>query len=166
MTDVLINPAAPVNVSQLAAQSIPYIVDVGSVAVMGWSPGASVAGSALMRPTNANLTGFVYQSGAIGQTGLLEPAWPKTAGGTVVDGSITWTAIVPPAAGQDTVASATWAQASPPDGTLTITGQAIGALTATAYLGAGTPGNIYTVNAEITMHSGAIFRAEIIVAIV
>jgi hypothetical protein len=166
MTDISVNASTPVNVSQFAGQNLPYIIDVGNAAVTGWNAGASIAATSIIRPTNTNQTGFLYQSGAsAGQTGALEPAWPKTAGGTVIDGSVTWTAVAPPAAGEDSIASATWTQANPPDGLLTITGQATGSLVASAFLGQGTSGNVYTVNAVITMHSGAIFRVTIILSI-
>lgn len=166
MTDISVNASTPVNVSQLAGQNLPYVIDVGNAAVVGWNAGASIAAGSLVRPTNANQTGFLYQSGSsAGQTGALEPAWPKIAGGTVVDGSVTWTAIAPPAAGEDFIASATWTQASPPDAALTITGQSLGSLAATAYLGGGTSGNVYTINAVITMRSPAVFRVQIILAI-
>jgi hypothetical protein len=164
--DILVNQSTTVEVEQLASQNLPYVIDVGQVAVAGWNAGASITADALVRPTTANQTGFVYQAGATtGQTGELEPAWPKTAGGTVIDGSVTWTAIAPPAAGEDSIASAVWSQASPPDALLTIALMATTALTASAYIGGGTSGNIYLVNAIITMHSGAIFRVAIYVSI-
>lgn len=166
MTDISVNASTPVNVSQLAGQNLPYVIDVGNAAVVGWNAGASIAANSLMRPTNPNQTGFLYKAGGTaGQTGGLEPAWPKVAGGTVVDGSVTWTAIAPPAAGEDSVASATWTQITPPDATLTITGQLLGALTALAYLGGGTAGNVYTIDALVTMVSTAQFRVRIILAI-
>lgn len=166
MTDISVNASTPVNVSQFAGQNLPYVIDVGNAAVTGWNAGASIAATSLIRPTNANQTGFLYQSGGTaGQTGALEPAWPKIAGGTVIDGSVTWTAVAPPAAGEDHIASATWTQANPPDATLTITGQTTSTLIASAFLGQGTSGNVYTINAVITMVSGTIFRVQIILAI-
>ena len=37
-------------------------------------------------------TGFEYLCTSSGRTGAEEPAWPRVLGGTVVDGSLTWTA--------------------------------------------------------------------------
>ncbi len=166
MTDISVNASTPANVSQFAGQNLPYIIDVGNAAVVGWNAGISIAANALLRPTNPNQTGFLYKNnGPAGQTGALEPAWSKTVGGTTPDGSLTWTTVAPPAAGEDSILSVTWTQANPPDAALTITLQSFGALTATAYLGAGTSGQIYTINVLVTMVSGAVFRAQIILAI-
>jgi hypothetical protein len=165
MTDVQVNAATPVELSQFAGQNLPYVVDVGNVAVMPWAAGISIAANQLIQPTPTNDTGFVYQAGGAGQTGLNQPAWPMSAGGTVVDGSVTWTAIAPPAVSEDTIQSVSWTQAAPPDGLLTVTPSAPAALTALALIGGGTLGEIYTVNVLVTMKSGAIYRAELIISI-
>lgn len=162
--EISVNEATPVNVQQFAGQALPYIIDVGSVAVNAWSANSFIAANALLRPTNGNETGFLYQTAAAGQTGPLEPAWATT--GTVKDGSLTWTPLTPPAAGEDSISSVTWTQVNPPDGTLTIASQSNTTLTATAKLGGGTSGQIYTVIVKITMASGAIYVVEIVLAIV
>jgi len=59
----------------------------------------------------------------------------------------------------------TWTQESPPDSTLTITSETNDTLTATAYIGGGTSGNVYTVKIEVTMVSTAIWGAELVVTI-
>ena len=152
--------------TKLAAGNLPYEIDVGQDSVIEWDDALSIAAAGVVRPTQANATGFVYLNGATaGQTGTLEPAWPTTSGGTVTDGSLTWTAAAPPAVGQDTIASATWTQVSPPDSALTITGETNTSLVASAFIGGGTSGSVYEVEILVTMHSGAIFAYLLILTI-
>lgn len=46
----------------------------------------------LVRPSTPN--GFYYYPSVSGESDVTEPAWPTTAGDTVVDGTVTWVAIV------------------------------------------------------------------------
>lgn len=166
MTDIVVTDSTPVQLTQPAGSVRQRIVDVSAQAAPFWQPNSYVAANGLTRPTDLNQTGFVFKNAATaGQTGELEPAWPKTSGGTVVDGSLTWTAQTPPAAGSDTVASATWSQVNPPDGTLTITNQTTTPLTAAAFIGGGTSGSVYTVKAAITMASGEIYPVTLLITI-
>jgi hypothetical protein len=157
------------SVSQPAGDNIQYPIDVTALAVRPWSAGSYIQAGTLMRPTAAygggHGTGFVYQASATGQTGSTEPTWPTTAGGTVTDGSITWTAIVPPAAGADTIAGVAWTQANPPDASLTITGQTSSGVVTSAFVGNGTSGNTYTVLVTVTMASGVKFIVQLVVAV-
>lgn len=164
MTDITANLSEPVNVSQFAGQNIPYILDVASLAVNAWSANASMAALSLIRPTTPNQTGFLYECSAAGQTGALEPAWATS--GPTKDGSLTWTPITPPVSGEDSIQSVTWVQQSPPDAALLITLETSDARTATAFIGAGTFGAIYTVIVTLTMTSGAEYVCRLIVAIV
>ena len=145
-----------VQLQQRAGSNLQREIDVSLLAVENWQKGIFIPANSLIRPTIANQTGFVYQNVAAGQTGSREPAWP--ASGTVTDGSVTWTPIAPPASSEDTVQSATWTQVSPPDGLLAITGEATSSLTASAYLGGGTSGFVYSVLVAITMASGAVIQ--------
>jgi hypothetical protein len=153
------------DVSQPAGGSYPRFIDVSDRTVAKWDENLPVVANSLIRPTHGNGTGFVYLTSSNGQTGENEPAWPTTVGGTVIDGSVTWTAEVPPAAGQDGIASVVWSQVSPPDATLTLSAQSNTALVASVNIGGGTSGNTYTVLAKITMTSGALYPVKIIVAI-
>jgi len=156
----------PVLREQPAGANRLYEIDISALAVAAWQPSISIEASALMRPTSLNQVGFIFQNGPNpGQTGELEPAWPRTAGGTVNDGSATWTAIVPPAAGADSIESVTWATENPPDATLLISGQSQDKLTASAYLGGGTSGNVYLVLATITTALGAVYPVQIYLTI-
>ena len=57
--------------------------------VRRWTPGRTVALGYKVRPIRA--TGLQYTSSA-GTTGQTEPKWPTVSGGTVLDGTVTWTA--------------------------------------------------------------------------
>ncbi len=46
----------------------------------------------MVRPSTAN--GFYYYCSGAGTSDSVEPTWPTTVGDTVIDGSVTWTAIV------------------------------------------------------------------------
>ncbi len=153
------------NRTMLAGERLPFLVDVSQRAVSEWQPNALFVANSLVRPTDPNETGFVYSNPAEGQSGPLEPNWPTPVGAQVIDGSLNWTAVVPPAPGEDTIQSVTWTQLNPPDGALLIIGQTNDSLTASAYLGGGTSGKTYTVECVVTMVSGAIFIAQIILQV-
>ncbi len=70
-----------------------------------WRPGEQYATNGYVRPRAE--TGFAYQASAAGQSGLTEPAWPTTLSGTVVDGSITWTAVASASNGVQALTSPT-----------------------------------------------------------
>lgn len=151
--------------SQFAGSNEPYEVDVSERATQSWEANSIFNATDFTKPSIGHETGFVYQTSANGQSGTNEPAWPTTLGGTVVDGSLTWTAVAPPAGGEDSIASVTWTQSNPPDGTLTITNQSHTSLTALAYCGGGTAGNTYLIVVAITMTSGAVYVAKIALSI-
>lgn len=156
---------ATFNRSMTAGERLPFLVDTSQRVVAEWQPSSLYVAGVLARPTDLNETGFWYLPGTEGQSGPIEPSWNSSAGSVTFDGSLTWTAIVPPAAGEDTINTVSWTQISPPDGALAITGQTNDALTASAYLGGGTSGSKYMVNAAITMLSGAIYIAQIILTV-
>lgn len=56
----------------------------------GWRPGQLYPINDVVLP-NRKFAGLQMKSSG-GQSGVKEPLWPTTAGGTVSDGSITWTA--------------------------------------------------------------------------
>lgn len=71
-----------INIKALSVSSTPAI----------WAANISIASQQRRRPTVAN--GFYYVANVGGGTsGNTEPTWPTTVGGTVVDNTVTWTAI-------------------------------------------------------------------------
>ncbi len=141
-----------------------YYFDFSLRAVDAWEPNTGYAANALVRPTEGQETGWLYQQGAApGLSGPLEPLWLTS--GTVQDGSCVWTPVAPPAT-EDTIQTVTWEQVEPPDDTFVIDGQVSGATTAGAYLSVGTPGSGYLVRCTVTMASGAVYTADILVEVV
>jgi hypothetical protein len=154
------------NRSMIAGERKSYTVDVSQIAVADWERNAIFAASAVVSPTAANATGFLYQNGSTeGQSGPFEPNWPIPAGQTIPDGSLTWAAIVPPATGEDSIASIAFVQLNPPDGALSVSGQIASALTVDVVLGGGTSGNVYTTNVVNTMTSGLVYIAQIVLTV-
>jgi hypothetical protein len=166
LIEISVNAPTPAEVEQLAGQNLQYTVDVSAIASNPWVANSAVAAGQVVRPTTANQTGFVYtNAGPAGQTGPLEPAWAKTAGLPVPDGSVNWTTTTPPAVTDDYIASATWTLVNPPDANLIISIMTNTLLVASAYLGGGTAGAIYQISVQITMHSGAKYGAIILLSI-
>lgn len=112
-------------------------------------------------------TGLEYVSSG-GQTGAEEPNWPTTIGGTVTDGSITWTAQV---LSSDSliheIATDAWSDSIPAG--LTVEGQlpvtVPGAQMTQVILSGGSSGITYTVENEVTTASGLEYIAQIILKI-
>ena len=148
----------------VAGERLPFVVDVSNRAVAPWESSAIYHAGDLIRPTDLNATGYVYQVNAEGQSGAYEPTWATPAGAITQDGSLTLTAIVPPTS-EDSVQGAVWVQLNPPDGALIISSLSFTDLTASAFLAGGTPGQTYTINAEVTMVSGAIYVAQIVLQV-
>lgn len=80
LADVLKDPAETRTLS----------VDFFNLCAKFWEPNKPYAISATVRPAAGN--GLEYVAGGAGTSSSKEPRWPTTAGQTVVDGSITWTA--------------------------------------------------------------------------
>ena len=57
-----------------------------------WAYPAHYPANSMILPTSGNAGGFVYQSGSsAGDDASIEPTWNQTIGGTVTDGTVTWT---------------------------------------------------------------------------
>jgi hypothetical protein len=153
----------PVLKEMRAGSNLLFQFDVSSLIIPAWTTNRGVSAAQLIRPTQPNQNGYWYQAGAAGQTGGTEPGWATT--GTTQDGSITWTPVAPPGTGQDSIASVQYVQQSPPDAALIITASGNTQRVAAAYWGGGTSGQVYTVNVQITMASGAIYIPQVMLTV-
>lgn len=61
--------------------------------VKQWGAGVTVGLDAVTHASVAARKYFYFVATAAGVTGATEPVWPTTAGGTVVDGTVTWKAM-------------------------------------------------------------------------
>lgn len=79
--------------NSITAQNMPTWGSIDTA----WDASTVVATSAFRSPSIYDLNnGYIplrYQASTGGTTGLLEPIWPTVAGGIVVDGTVTWTAV-------------------------------------------------------------------------
>lgn len=78
------------NTSQRNACTAQPATFYEAVNAAAWVASTAYALGAAVRPTARNA--FVYEATVAGSSGAAEPAWPTTAGATVVDGTVTWTA--------------------------------------------------------------------------
>ena len=155
----------PISKKQRAGSNRLFQLDNGALLVPPWQASMSISASQVIQPTWENRTGFWYQAAGPGQTGDNEPGWGSVLAGPTTDGSLTWTAIDPPGSGQDSIATVTYTQVSPPDALLTITPGTNSQRVAGVMFGGGTSGNVYTINAAITMVSGQTYVAQILLTI-
>lgn len=98
---------------------VPITLDFTQLILRPWRAAGIYA---LNDKIRGSKPGFQFNAGNAGQAGLREPRWPTTLGGTVVDGSITWTAeAVAVDSLVKTLVSATWSA----DASITISGTAV-----------------------------------------
>jgi len=63
------------------------------MAYTAWASATSYAVGAIVRASTVQDFGLVFRCTTAGTSGATQPAWPTLIDGTVVDGSVTWTAI-------------------------------------------------------------------------
>lgn len=82
--------------SQPNAMSIIDVWCVGNITTNIWTTVTNYSVGTIVVATSANepTGGYVFQCTSAGISAVAEPTWPNTEGGTVVDGTVTWTAIV------------------------------------------------------------------------
>jgi hypothetical protein len=129
-----------------------------------WAPGYVYGLDETVRPSSP--TGLQYTATA-GQSGAREPRWPDTVGGTVSDGSVTWTA---EAIGNDslltTIASSSWQSF---DSSLAVSDELLvntgGAQVATVQVSGGVMGSDYEVLNTITLEDGSVEESRLLVQV-
>jgi hypothetical protein len=148
---------------QAAGEKKPYGFNWTLLLANTWIPNTPYATGAKVRPsTEEKQTGFEYSSSGGQSSGKREPVWPTALGGTVVDGSITWTAA---ALSNDSllerISTSTWTV----DTDLTDSGDASvdspGQQATSVYITGGTPDTTYLVLNEIVTTDGAEYPAII-----
>ena len=148
----------PANVTVVEAKrsddSVPLQVDWHDFLANQRKPGAAVATTAIIRLERKRSTGLQYRCTTAGVTSG-QPTerirWPATAGGTVADGTVVWTAEAMAATSLRTTISA--------DGWPAITGLAFGTtsnadLIYTLMVSGGTSGQTYDIGHEIACANG------------
>lgn len=121
-----------------------------------WEPGRVYAASVRVRPYRRP-TGFEYESTA-GQTAAREPKWPTVEGGTVTDGSITWTArAISSQSLSRTVTAADWVT---PTGVTVVTSSVVNASGAQRVIALiqGDAAGEYDVSVTLTFSDGNIIK--------
>ena len=131
-----------------------------------WQPDYPYAAGVRVRPSTANArTGFEYESSGGQSKGTKgpsakDPKWPAALGGTVVDGSITWTAVPLSYSGLlERIVSVSW----PAVAGLTIVPRAVtdepGLQETLADFSGGIAGTTYTVTCSVTTSANNVYTA-------
>lgn len=128
-----------------------------------WSANTPFPALIRVRPsTEALQTGLEYESSGGQSNGANEPRWPTTAGRTVREGSITWTAVALSTGSLlETISNSDWdvptGLIGSDEGTISNEGQQSTEIALTE----GTPGETYSVVNEITTSEGNEYQAAL-----
>jgi hypothetical protein len=132
-----------------------FTVDLSSRLRVFWLPGREYAVNDAVRPKVAQ--GFAFENlGVPGQSGATEPIWPTLLGGTVVDGSLTWTAVIPGTNALDPIASVVWSIVNG-DGTLSVVSPIHTNEEVTAAFAGGIPGTTYRIQGLIATVAALVY---------
>jgi hypothetical protein len=133
------------------AETLDYSVDFERHCARIREPNRDYALNVRVRP--ARPTGLQYVASVAGRSGANEPRWPTTVGGTVVDGSITWTAEVVSASSLiRTLSGASWTA----DTGVTVSTQTISGSVASCLLSSGKLGQSYLIRCDGTFSDGTV----------
>lgn len=160
-------------VCQGADERQDYAFNVTDELATRWQANRAYLSGQIVRPNTG--TGFEYvattpdSSGGL-SNGEAEPNWPKVVGGTVVDGSITWTAQLPSFDGlRDRIDTVVWESDSEPSD-LVLSDQVEqdlpGLQEARIWVSGGTVGEVYNCRALITTESGAKYECRLEVSVI
>lgn len=137
-----------------------YSIDLHAVIVTDAARAQDFVVNSFVRPPFE--TGFYYEATTAGRTSAHFPIrWPRTAGETVQDGSVVWTARHPSSSTLPSISAVSW---TVPAG-LTLDTQSEGAFLANVTLSGGVDGEDYEVTARVTMSDSRIVEQSIIVPV-
>ena len=162
-------------VCQGANERQDYAFNVTDELAIRWQANRTYQTGQTVRPNELPGTGYEYvatvadSSGGM-SSGAAEPTWPKTLGGTVVDGSVTWTAQIPTFDGlRDRIDTVSWDTTSE-TGDLLLTDPVEqdlpGLQEVRIWVSGGTLGETYDCWVLITTESGAIYECRLEVTII
>lgn len=145
--------------SKTETEAIRVTVELARLLEYVYETGREYQLNAHVRPSRPN--GFAYQASVAGQSGTREPRWPKTLGATVVDGSVTWTAVAVDSNSSDSVSSVN----IPAVSGLTISAPATSGTRTTFDVSGGENGRTYEISFEVTTSANEVFEEKITVEI-
>jgi hypothetical protein len=156
MTDHFLT--APARVKR-AGETKPFTIDLHRYLRSYWiAERVQSAGDYVRSPS---VSGFAYQCTQAGETGFKEPAFPRTLGTSVTDGSAQWLTVLPGTNALDPLSGApTWTTVSPPDSALIIANVSGTNEETTAQFSAGTPGSTYRVHCRAPTLAGNVYIVE------
>jgi hypothetical protein len=151
---------------QKAGENRPYGFDWTVFLANRWRANTPFAVGDRVRPTTElKHTGFEYASSGGQSNGKKEPSWPKVLAGTVLDGSIRWTAVAMSTDGLlETIVTSTWTVPGAVTDTTDAVASEAGRQATSVFLASATPGEYEIVN-EIVTSSGAEYQAVITLTI-
>jgi hypothetical protein len=150
---------------QVLEAKLDYGFDWTQIMARKWASDRPYTAGVTVRPAS-DPTGFQYVSSG-GQSGAIEPKWPRALGASVVDGSLTWTAELYDATSlKDEIASDLWTAAS--DLSVAAAAPVItpGLQQTSAVLSGGVAGQTYVVDNEVFTTGGLEYVARIELSIV
>ena len=131
-----------------------------------WAKDKPFGTGVTVRPAGP-VTGYQYRSSG-GQSGEVEPNWPKVLGATIVDGSITWEAeLYTVDSLQDRIDTDTWVASDSPGLTLVPSApvDTAGEQLTVAVISGGVAGTTYTVENEVFTTEGLEYVARLVLTI-
>lgn len=147
-------------IQKTAGETIEPTFEAARILETVWRAGRFQSTSDYVRPLRAN--GFEFECTTGGQTGRSEPRWPIVVGGTVVDGSVTWTARAFATNATDTIDTVTIdAETGITVGAAQVSGTEI-----SFQISGGTAGQHYLITLVITTAAGEVLRHDICVEVI
>ena len=152
--------SAPVIVAaKTPTESVNYRFIFDRLLEQRWRAGEILPSGVYRRPSVPN--GFEYEVTTAGQSGSVEPVWPRTAGNTVVSGSATFTARAAGTNATDSIATAELIADTDVTATIVTTVNNV----VTARVAGGVAGRRYKVTCRIVTNGGQTFDQSIFVPV-